>query len=340
MRALPSGYADLDGDTLTYHVPVAHQRRRRCPARPARRSTSPAASQLNDRVDVDVTAVDGHGGTSPVARGGQVDHEHELDAARRHRLDHARQPEDQPGRHRRAERLPRPRRRPADLPLHVDAQRHRRSPGATAVDARPLAARATATAATTIKRRRHRHRPAEPLERRRAGDDDGRHDRPDGRHVTVRPTAPGRQRHRVRRGHRLRRRRRRRAQLPVPVVAQRRGDRRRDRPQPQPRRPSPASPPATSLTVTAKALDGHGGTSPTAQGTHDRRRPATATRSRPTASRRPPAPSPSTSTAATTARSPAPPDQQRPLRPRALVRGQRATSSTCRTTPRCTSAAA
>ena len=71
MRALTSGYADIDGDTLTYQyqwlvngVPVPG-------------ATGPTFSvaghvQLNDRVDVDVRASDGKGGTSPAARGGQV----------------------------------------------------------------------------------------------------------------------------------------------------------------------------------------------------------------------------------------------------------------------------
>ena len=54
-------------------LPVAPQRHARSAAPPPPRSTSrwPGNGDLNDRIDVDVTAVDGDGGTSPAARGGQ-----------------------------------------------------------------------------------------------------------------------------------------------------------------------------------------------------------------------------------------------------------------------------
>ena len=71
MRAVPSGFADLDGDTLTYQyqwlingTPV--------PGATAQTFNVAGRVQLNDRVDVDVRATDGNGGTSPVARGGQI----------------------------------------------------------------------------------------------------------------------------------------------------------------------------------------------------------------------------------------------------------------------------
>ena len=73
LKAVPSGYADVDGDQLTYRYQwlrngTADQRRHR-----PRRSTSRLAGNgdLNDRIDVDVTAVDAGGGASPAARGGQ-----------------------------------------------------------------------------------------------------------------------------------------------------------------------------------------------------------------------------------------------------------------------------
>jgi hypothetical protein len=71
LRATPNGFADLDGDELTY----SYQWFINNTAVPgATSSTFDVAGrvQLNDRVDVDVRASDGKGGTSPVARGGQV----------------------------------------------------------------------------------------------------------------------------------------------------------------------------------------------------------------------------------------------------------------------------
>ena len=71
LRAQTSGFADADGDTLTYHYQWLVNG---TPVPGATGSTFNAAGQvqLNDRVDVDVTATDGQGGTSPTARGGQV----------------------------------------------------------------------------------------------------------------------------------------------------------------------------------------------------------------------------------------------------------------------------
>jgi hypothetical protein len=72
VRANPTGFADIDGDPLTY----AYQwRRNGTPIAGATNRTLdlslPGNGNTGDRIEVDVTASDGFGGTSPVARGGQ-----------------------------------------------------------------------------------------------------------------------------------------------------------------------------------------------------------------------------------------------------------------------------
>jgi concanavalin A-like lectin/glucanase superfamily protein/galactose oxidase-like protein/Big-like domain-containing protein/purple acid phosphatase-like protein len=71
MRAIPSGYADIDGDTLTYQYQWLVNGTA-VPGATGATFDVTGHVALNDRVDVDVSAGDGHGGTSPVARGGQV----------------------------------------------------------------------------------------------------------------------------------------------------------------------------------------------------------------------------------------------------------------------------
>jgi len=71
MRAVTSGFADVDGNELTYQYQWLVN------GSPVPGATGPTFDldghvSLNDRVDVDVTASDGRGGTSPVTRGGQV----------------------------------------------------------------------------------------------------------------------------------------------------------------------------------------------------------------------------------------------------------------------------
>ena len=72
VKAVPSGYADLDGDQLTYRYQWL---RNGTPINGATSATLNLAvagnGDLNDRIDVDVTAVDAGGATSPAARGGQ-----------------------------------------------------------------------------------------------------------------------------------------------------------------------------------------------------------------------------------------------------------------------------
>ncbi len=71
MRAVTSGFADNDGDTLTYQYQWLING---TAVGGATGQTFDVAGrvQLNDRVDVDVRAVDPNGGSSPVVRGGQV----------------------------------------------------------------------------------------------------------------------------------------------------------------------------------------------------------------------------------------------------------------------------
>ena len=72
LKAVPSGYADLDGDQLTYRYQWL---RNGTPISGATSATlnlaRPGNGDLNDRIDVDVSAVDAGGGASPTARGGQ-----------------------------------------------------------------------------------------------------------------------------------------------------------------------------------------------------------------------------------------------------------------------------
>ena len=70
MRAVPSGFADADGDSLTYQYQWLVNGAA-VPGATSQTFNAAGHVQVNDRVDVDVRASDGHG-TSPVARGGQV----------------------------------------------------------------------------------------------------------------------------------------------------------------------------------------------------------------------------------------------------------------------------
>ena len=106
MRAVPAGFADLDGDTLTYQYQWLINGSAGAGATTAQRFNVAGRVQLNDRVDVDVRASDGNGGTSPVGARRPGRHQHQLDADRRHRLDHAGDAADESGRHRGDERLP------------------------------------------------------------------------------------------------------------------------------------------------------------------------------------------------------------------------------------------
>jgi hypothetical protein len=73
LRAVPSGYSDLDGDQLTYRYQWL---RNGTPITGATGATLdlavPGNGDVNDRIDVDVTAVDSAGAASPSARGGQT----------------------------------------------------------------------------------------------------------------------------------------------------------------------------------------------------------------------------------------------------------------------------
>jgi hypothetical protein len=72
VTAVPSGFADLDGEELTY---TYQWRRNNAPIAGATGRTLdlslPGNGNLNDRIDVDIRAVDAAGATSPPARGGQ-----------------------------------------------------------------------------------------------------------------------------------------------------------------------------------------------------------------------------------------------------------------------------
>ena len=72
MTAVPSGFADLDGEELTYRY---QWRRNNAPIAGATNRTLDLSLANNgnqgDRIDVDITAVDGAGAISPAARGGQ-----------------------------------------------------------------------------------------------------------------------------------------------------------------------------------------------------------------------------------------------------------------------------
>jgi len=71
LRAVTNGFADLDGDDLTYKYQWLVNGTAVAGAT-GRTFDLTGRVQLNDRVDVDVTAADGHGGTSAAARGGQT----------------------------------------------------------------------------------------------------------------------------------------------------------------------------------------------------------------------------------------------------------------------------
>ena len=201
LRAVPTGFADIDGDTLTYQYQWLQQRhadrRRDRAARSTSRSpataTSATASTSTSR------AADGAGGTSPAARGGQnitgtnstpVDGTVALTPGLA---------EDRPDADRDAERLPRPRRRRDHLPLPVEAQRHadrrrhrrRRSTSRTAGNGDrgdTITVDVTATdPQNAVERRRRPARRRSPTAPRPPGT------------VTVKPAAPADQRHRRRR---------------------------------------------------------------------------------------------------------------------------------------------
>ena len=81
-----TGFADVDGDALTYR----YQWLRNGTAIPGATNRTLDLSvagngDLGDQIAVDVTARDGNGGTSPVGAAHQDDHRHQLGAGRRHR---------------------------------------------------------------------------------------------------------------------------------------------------------------------------------------------------------------------------------------------------------------
>ena len=141
VKAVPSGYADVDGDQLTYRYQWLRNGTAISGATTATLDLSQAGNgDLNDRIDVDVTAVDASGGTSPAARGGQTITGTQRHSRRGHGVDRARRRR-RPARLLTAtpSRLPRPGRRRAHVQVPLAAQRHRhqRRHGG---HARPLAA--------------------------------------------------------------------------------------------------------------------------------------------------------------------------------------------------------
>ena len=128
LRAVPSGLADVDGDQLTYRYQWLRNGSPIAGATAATLNLALAGNgDLNDRIDVDVTAVDGNGGTSPAARGAQTITGTNATPVEGTVALAPASPEDQPDADGHAERLPRAGRRAADLQVSLAAQRHGRS---------------------------------------------------------------------------------------------------------------------------------------------------------------------------------------------------------------------
>ena len=125
LTAVPAGFADIDGDTLTYRyqwlrngTPIAGATNRKLDLSVA------GNGDFGDSIAVDVRADDGFGGLSTTVRATKTDQRDQLDAGRGRRLARAGRAADRPGRHRDADGLPRARRPGDHLPLPLVPQRH------------------------------------------------------------------------------------------------------------------------------------------------------------------------------------------------------------------------
>ena len=109
LKAVPSGYADLDGDQLTYRYQWL---RNGTPIAGATSATLnlalPGNGDLNDRIDVDVSAVDAGGGDQPDRARRPERDRHERHPGRGLGGSGAARPEDEPDAHGHAQRLQRP----------------------------------------------------------------------------------------------------------------------------------------------------------------------------------------------------------------------------------------
>ncbi len=141
VKAVPAGYADVDGDKLTYRYQWLRNGTAISGATNRTLDLAQAGNgDLGDRIDVDVTAVDASGGTSPAARGHQtITGTNSTPVEGTVAIAPASPKTDQIA-DGDAGRLPRPRRRGAHLQVPVAPERHRhqRRHGG---HARPLAGR-------------------------------------------------------------------------------------------------------------------------------------------------------------------------------------------------------